>query len=378
MSDDVPNRGPLINGVTWTMIVLSGIFLGLRVHVKITKHRGMWWDDYICIAAWVCQIICMGLISANISLGFGKHGKDLHLSYPDVVLMSLRGVINGTFLVFGAAWSKTSFGVMLLRLTKGWLKAFIIVLLVTMNAFMYATVIANFLECNPPEKGWNTMIQGTCWPDGVRTAINIASAVYSSVCDLILAMIPWFIVVNLQMQRSEKIGVGMAMSIGVFAACTGIVRAVTLVKLRNQDFSYNGGDIVIWSIVEISVTVIAASIPVLRAFLRSVVSSGGQYFSTSGDRTDQYRTRTRGTKYGNAYGNGRSQTTCVAADRSKSRAEDGLASDAASDKSILDADAKKIMKTEAVTVSFQSSDEVGRMGYELDDLSPHHRQFPPV
>ncbi|KAH9908437.1 hypothetical protein F4778DRAFT_776737 [Xylariomycetidae sp. FL2044] len=363
MSDDVPNRGPLINGVCWTLVLLSALFLGLRLHVKVSQHRGLWWDDYICTAAWICQLISISLISANVTLGFGKHSADLKLTLDEVVTMSLRGAINGLFLTLGAAWSKTSFGVMLLRLTtgwaQGWLKTLIIVLLITLNAFLYTTVITNFLDCNPPEKTWNPAVDGTCWPDHIHVSIDIASAVYSAFCDLIFATIPWFVVANLQMKMREKIGVGVAMSLGIFAAATGIARAVTLFNLQNQDFTYNGGDIVIWSIVEISMTIIAASIPVLRTFLRNAVSSGGRYFSHSGDQSNRYGTRTRATKYANGYGNGKSQTMCTAVDPRES----GL---------------KRIIKTEAITVSFQTAEEASRMGYEMNDLSPRHTQFPPV
>ncbi|KAK6821806.1 hypothetical protein PG987_014631 [Apiospora arundinis] len=94
MADD---RGPLINGVSWTLAAFSGVVLGLRL----------------------IQLVCVILISVNISHGFGKHATELKLSYPEVVQMSLRGAINGTMLILAAAWSKTSFAVTLLRMTKG-------------------------------------------------------------------------------------------------------------------------------------------------------------------------------------------------------------------------------------------------------------------
>ncbi|KAK8044234.1 hypothetical protein PG993_004258 [Apiospora rasikravindrae] len=224
------NRGPLIDSVSWALVSLSGAILGLRVYAKLSRHRGLWWDDYIALFSWFIQLACVILISINISHGFGKHASELKLTYPQVVQMSLRGAINGSLLILGAAWSKSSFAVTLLRMTKGGLKWSIVIVMATMNAFM---------------------------------------------------------------KFKEKIGVGVAMSLGVFAAATGIVKTIKLNNLRNEDFSFNGGDLQIWSIVEIAMTLIAASIPVLRPFLRDAISSAGRYISADASdvRTDPYGRR---------------------------------------------------------------------------------------
>ena len=40
-------------------------------------------------------------------------------------------------------------------------------------------------------------------------------AVWSAIMDISLALIPWKIIWNLQMRTAEKLGVGVAMSLGV-------------------------------------------------------------------------------------------------------------------------------------------------------------------
>ena len=47
------NAGPKLNAVVWFLTILSGLFLGLRVYCKHLRHKGLWWDDFILIAAWV-------------------------------------------------------------------------------------------------------------------------------------------------------------------------------------------------------------------------------------------------------------------------------------------------------------------------------------
>ncbi|KAK8053102.1 hypothetical protein PG996_012403 [Apiospora saccharicola] len=315
MADD---RGPLIDGVSWGLVSLSGTVLGLRVYAKLSRHRGLWWDDYISLVSWAIQLICVILISINISHGFGKHASELKLTYPQVVQTSLRGAVNGSLLILGAVWSKSSFAVTLLRMTNGCLKWTIIVVMATMNAFLIASIFVNVFSCNPPNKTYDPLTPGVCWHENIHIAVDVAASAYSAACDLFFALVPWLVLVNLQMKFKEKIGVGVAMSLGVFAAATGIVKTIKLENLRNEDFSCkrfcgfsfpaqrfdtnpnpfsdNGGDLQIWSIVEISMTLIAASIPVLRPFLRDAISSAGRYISADASdvRTDPYgRSRSR-------------------------------------------------------------------------------------
>lgn len=50
---------------------------------------------------------------------------------------------------------------------------------------------------------------------------------YSALCDFILAFLPWKMIFNLQMKRSERIGVALALSMGVLAGITGVMKAYT-------------------------------------------------------------------------------------------------------------------------------------------------------
>lgn len=47
------NLGPHLNRVVWALVVLSGLFLGLRLYCKIWRRREVWWDDHFLIASWV-------------------------------------------------------------------------------------------------------------------------------------------------------------------------------------------------------------------------------------------------------------------------------------------------------------------------------------
>lgn len=48
----------------------------------------------------------------------------------------------------------------------------------------------------------------------VQTCLPVTAG-YSGVMDLVLAILPWNIIMSLQMKTKEKIGVALAMSMGV-------------------------------------------------------------------------------------------------------------------------------------------------------------------
>jgi hypothetical protein len=62
-----------------------------------------------------------------------------------------------------------------------------------------------------------------------------------------------------------------------------IIKGIFLMQLQEKDFFYNGKDVVIWTVVETATAIVAASIPVLRVFVKEKASS----MSTSRGRSQQ-------------------------------------------------------------------------------------------
>lgn len=75
------------------------------------------------------------------------------------------------------------------------------------------------------------------------------------------------------MELREKIGVGLAMSMGVIAAACAAIKCTHLPMLSSPDFTYELSPIVIWSATEASATIMAACIPSLRVLARTARSN---------------------------------------------------------------------------------------------------------
>jgi len=59
--------------------------------------------------------------------------------------------------------------------------------------------------------------------------------------DLILAMVPWKVIWKLPMKPREKVGIALAMSMGVFAAATAFVKSAKIPKVAAGDFTCTSG-----------------------------------------------------------------------------------------------------------------------------------------
>ncbi|KAK3298691.1 putative integral membrane protein [Chaetomium fimeti] len=253
----------VIVAVLWVMTTLAGVFLSLRLYSKISRRRRLWWDDYLIIVAWVMLLVSCSTSTANSRLGFGLHFDELPVE--NLTRLGIHSTISGFASVIAVACSKTSFGLTLLRLTDGWIKWYIIGLLVLLNVTHYSSSVFFWVSCNPPAKTWDMTIPGECWPISVTVNTSMFFGSCSALCDFSLALLPWRFLLKYNMYNREKIGVAIAMSMGVFAGISSVVKMTTIPGVLNAgDFSYNALPLVVWGFSESALTIMAASIPMMR------------------------------------------------------------------------------------------------------------------
>ncbi|KAK4224691.1 hypothetical protein QBC38DRAFT_12489 [Podospora fimiseda] len=278
--------GPTTRISVWILTGASFLFLATRIYCKLIRHRRLHADDYFSIAAWTALLgssICNNLA---IDLGYGKHFWQI--PRENLNDMFLIGQITVTLAICSQAWSKTSFAISLLMISDGIhgkTRIFIWFAIVSMNLLFGVSAMLFWVGCTPLEKAWHPLMRGTCWPVNIIITYGIFTSAYSGVMDLILAIIPWKIIMNLQMQTKEKIGVALAMSMGVFAAASAFIKCSSMPELGGRDFPHDGVTLVIWGNAEAAVTIMAAAVPMLRALVRTVKPKNRDLYNTSYSRS---------------------------------------------------------------------------------------------
>jgi len=147
----------------------------------------------------------------------GKHIETIE--NQSIVPPALKLIyISFIIIIIGCVLSKTSFAITLLRIvTRPWMKILLWFIIITMNAVMWLCAVCYLAQCKPAAALWTPKLMGTakCWPTIVFESIALTAGAYSGCMDLILAILPWSLLWNLQMKRGEKFGIAIAMSLGV-------------------------------------------------------------------------------------------------------------------------------------------------------------------
>lgn len=203
--------------------------------------------------------------------------------------------------------------------------------MISVNLSLGVAVALTWGQCDPIPKIWQPGLPGHCMDKQIQIHYNMFTAVYSGAMDIVLAILPWKIIWILTMNRKEKMGVLVAMSMGVFAGVISIVKAMELPAIGNSNFTFASTNLVILGIAESAMTIMAASIPILRALLRE--HRGGprppppaEFYNLDGLENNQHHHHGHGHSHqsGNemyagtegTQGTGRSSTTVTSSNRS--------------------------------------------------------------
>ena len=148
-------------------------------------------------------------------------------------------------------------------------------------AYSIATGIGVTVEfiviCLPISYYWNVAwalnglkapfpVEGSCLPSPVRLATPLLLDLFS---DVIMLFLPLLGLWNLQMSRRKKIGLLFAFSLGAFVCVTNILRIYFSFNINSAgDVSYVNADSFVWTAVQCSMGVLAASVPALAPLYR--------------------------------------------------------------------------------------------------------------
>ncbi|KAH8890035.1 hypothetical protein GQ53DRAFT_651221 [Thozetella sp. PMI_491] len=267
-NDTIHNsNGDRLNALTWTLTGLACVFLGMRVFCKLVRQTSLWWDDYLLIASGFTLVASSVMLTIAVELGYGL---PFRLVRPkNLSPMAFCNYASGFMLLLAAIWSKTSFGVTLLRISDGWVKRLVWFCIITMNLVMGASAMFQWIQCWPTEKLWKPQIDGTCWPSRILITYNTFASAYSGSMDIVLALLPWKIVWEASIQRKEKIGLLIAMSMGVFAGAMSFLKIFTVSSVGSGNID-SLVEATIFGTAEPAVTIMAVSVPVLRAILKDL------------------------------------------------------------------------------------------------------------
>ncbi|KAK8029540.1 beta-lactamase family protein [Apiospora rasikravindrae] len=256
------DQGPRLMAVLWILTVIVFIFLLLRIYTRVICVASYGVDDHFFLIAFLLMVASDAVITVAVGKGFGRDDLDEDTKYNTIFW---RDVGQSNALVATAA-AKASVGFFMIRLVIArWQKVLISMAMGALGAICILMAIFTWAACTPIEFSWDDRIPGgTC----INTVpLGVAMGLGTVFIDLLFALLPWNFVWKLNMSRKDKLIIAGSLSLGLLG-----VREVVY-------------DMIIWSQVEICVTMICVSIPVCRPLWSRTI---GGWFSNTKRRNSGY------------------------------------------------------------------------------------------
>ncbi|CAI7583126.1 unnamed protein product [Penicillium glandicola] len=135
-----------------------------------------------------------------------------------------------------------------------------------------ASMIAALSACDPISYFWTELTDpasGSYRYDFYYYYLGNAAA--NVVTDVLILLVPMPIIWRLQMRRAQKIAVCFILLLGGFVCIASGVRIHYITHLKgNVDITWALGSVSVWSIVEPSIGIICACLPVIQPFIRAM------------------------------------------------------------------------------------------------------------
>ncbi|PTB61885.1 GPCR, PTH11-type [Trichoderma citrinoviride] len=262
--------------------VLSTIVIALRIYVRAWMEKTLktwgWEDTFIVLGYGTFLSSAIFAIKACF-YGLGSHDSKLNplLMIRCAEYMMYSNVIYG----FSMPLIKASIVFTLNRITTTpWHCWGLYGMLFMATIMAIVGILATLLYCHPVPAYWNPLL-GTCGDFMVVVRIGYAWTAIGIVTDWTCAILPYFIVRNLQMASRQKLIVMLILGLGAVASTATIVRAPYLkYYLVTEDrLSYHteytdwNGYITLWCLLESGIALIAACLPALRILVRKYVDA---------------------------------------------------------------------------------------------------------
>ncbi|KAG7136444.1 hypothetical protein HYQ45_005996 [Verticillium longisporum] len=271
----------------------------LRLYSRYSIVHRFEADDWIML---VCVIMNTPFLILGQHIGISCFGVDIWTVDADDLTQCLKlFYIDESFYVICLSLAKLSILCFFLRIFPN--RVFRIITYSVMIFIGMSTTVFVFLQifqCSPIEYNWLGW-KGTF---GSFRCLNVNTLVYTAAGfsiaqDVIILVLPLPLLFGLNMSWRSKVGIVIMFSLGVFILITSCIRLQYIVHFaRSTNPTWDYTDTLIWTGLEVSVSLLVTSLPAIRMLVNRVVPdvlgtltskygfSFGSKKQASGDSTD--------------------------------------------------------------------------------------------
>ncbi|PSN71393.1 hypothetical protein BS50DRAFT_546721 [Corynespora cassiicola Philippines] len=257
-------------------LVINTIAFGLRVLSRGYVHKRFGADDWMMVVAYLAFVVTIVMVILALHHGYGLHMSELSEA-PERLRNALKYFIIGQP-IYGVACGavQLSIGLLLLRIASTPIyRHVIIVSLAIIASSSLATSILLALQCRPLSFAWKGSETGTCFHPSVIVKIGYAFSVMDIASSWGYSILPIPILWHMDMHWRAKISILLILAMGVVSSTATILRFKGLMFLvNNHDLLYDMVPANTWSLVEVSIAILAACLATYPPLLRRLHIQG--------------------------------------------------------------------------------------------------------
>ncbi|KAL2127910.1 hypothetical protein VTI74DRAFT_9998 [Chaetomium olivicolor] len=289
----VDNATPEVDAQSeWrTIVAICSVLSAFSMAVVCTrlwirhKNHGLAADDWMSILSMVFALIYSILCIVQTKYGLGL---PLNLRPQENLIPYTRSNYAGRPIYqIGISFFKVALLISYLRLFKGTshsiYRRVVWVAMAAIVAGHLGCALTLVLACSPVHKSWEPSVPGKCLAPGPSFT---AYAIVTIVSDVVVAVIPIPVLLQLKVNTGKKIGLIVIFLLGLFTTLCSVFRYLQIDRIQHGDG--NSTMLILWGVIEFNVGNVVSSLPFLAPiFLR---------------KAKEYTTKYSGS--GNNYGSG--------------------------------------------------------------------------
>ncbi|KAL4789236.1 hypothetical protein BDV19DRAFT_383279 [Aspergillus venezuelensis] len=305
------SQGPTVTGVALAFAVITFFVLVLRLFARIYVLKKMDLDDFLIIFACGFSWAFSAVTVVAVNHGLGKHQADIE-DKTILIPYAFNVWLSSMFYLACLGCVKTSVCWFYTRLGDKFLTRLSFIMFATVACQATANVLAAAFQCNPIPKAWyGDAMKGHCININI---FYLANAALNILTDLLTYTLPVRVIFRLQMPRKQKIALVFILCLGLFACVSSIIRITYIPQmLWSNDATWAISGAMYWSVIEINIGILAASIPSFKAiasrFLPRIIgeySSNKNYGYGYGGRSGSGFSRVRDRSHNHSHKDNRS------------------------------------------------------------------------
>ncbi|KAJ5716011.1 uncharacterized protein N7483_013192 [Penicillium malachiteum] len=253
------------------MAVFTGIttaVLGLRMWAIKFIRRGLQLSDYLMIVAYLSTTTMAAANWWTVANGLGKHTTELTSEELDVQYKGM--VVDEVTWLVGTVCCKGSILALYRTIFNSYRPMRMLVNVVSglVVAYFIAFLPVFLTQCHPVSYGWNPVPGGACRS---LTYQEISSISLNIFLDTVIAVLPAPALWKLHMPLRNKITISAMFGMGLIVVAVMIMRLIiTLSPATSADFVHSLYQIGLFSFLELWLSIIIASLPVLTPLVQAL------------------------------------------------------------------------------------------------------------